>query len=354
MSRSVVCIVLLGLSFLAISACQNTRPRHGATSGRAQPVMSVADGMAVAARLNARYSATPIECQNNRPAYFCSGVLYRAIMWDRLYYFWNNRQRPDYDGVSFSYWREDVGVRTAYLTVGYILAPAEAWGGEQGVPRQMYCSFAFDGWTGADRGSHGCDEHRNFPVESRPCLDARRTGSQKIDSIRKFAVHYGAIDSSRPSADRWQHSCSFGEPGTVMQPSVFLLSIHVRQRGAIEPGGKYTEQVISNWGLDEPERLPVEAIFIYDNASDTFRGDAKAHQADYFEATGRLVPIVRYTTDLTKDMFTYCRNDQGPPTDPRYIRARGTSPSGYAPLNMHDMPVPDPTPGAWLECRNDE
>jgi hypothetical protein len=232
---------------LMLAACQpgtsvrSPQPKHANELA--------AHGEDVAKQLNALYADTRPKCDDDKPAYFCSGVLVRAVIWGPNWYFWNNPPTPDYTGVSFSYLRRDMGTRGIFFAQGFVFAPADTWGRGGITPLSMYCSFAFDGDTGPQRGVRGCDAHEFYPQASRPCAE------QGIHTVGAFARHYADLT---PSDHPWAHQCSFGADWQS-----FLLSILARQGGALEePGFRYSEQMISKWPEDIPRELPLVALFV--------------------------------------------------------------------------------------------
>lgn len=276
------------------------------------------EGTATAGALNARYADIRPDCDGGNAAYFCSGVLYRAILRSPSYYFWNNAHPQDYDGVSFSFLRRDMGVRDSYLAAGYIFAPADTWNVEGAVSLQMFCSYAFDGMTGSSRGIHGCGKAPKSDG-SEPCAD------QGIATVPVFARHYSSVTGS--TYERWAHQCSFG-----VDWKAFHTSVLARQSGYLEPTqSRYSEQVISNWPDGNPDHLPLEALYVVAEALSTGLPSARSMQQDFFNATGRVLPIVRMSMDAAQQPFSYHPEDQAP-SDPR----RAVSPrAGGAPVSFH-------------------
>ncbi|HEY4093855.1 MAG TPA: hypothetical protein VGN46_20300 [Luteibacter sp.] len=292
------------------------------------------DGEQVAAAINARYQSRTVECAGEKPAYFCAGVIYRAIYWNPLYHFWNNRQDPNYDGVSFSYLHYYSGDRRTFHPAGYILGPASEWGQGGSRPLAMYCSFTFDGWTGPNRGIHGCGKNEEI-VGSEPCAE------QGIDTVSKYARHF--VDAPNGSVGRWMHSCSFATNWRA-----FLLSILARQGGALEQlDVRYSEQVISNWPEGLPTALPIEALY-YDPEHHNFDPEhkevsgigldnARALQADYRAVTGRTLWILRFNQNPRLPLFTFHPEDQqDEASQPVLHRPAGVTPTGGGPLTYHE------------------
>ncbi|KAF1003750.1 MAG: hypothetical protein GAK28_04518 [Luteibacter sp.] len=200
------------LASFALFACHHTTQRtHDATR----------NGEEVAQAMNARFYDTVAACSDNKPAYYCSGVFVRTG--PETDGFWNPRQGNDRYVVSFSYLRNDVGLRAIFTgQAGYSLKPASAWGTDGLHELTVRCAFAFNAFT-EDRGPYGCGATKSDPIESGPCLD------QGIVTKEAFAKHYTSVgEPSNPGdfAKRGAHQCSFG-----VDPFSFELSILGRMEG---------------------------------------------------------------------------------------------------------------------------
>jgi len=320
---------------LLIAGCAQVAVERGSHESATPVAVSVATtsaatgaGEALAERLNARYEDVRSTCTDGNAAYFCSGVIYRGVIWASPYYFWNNKVDPNYTGVSFSYLRKDVGIRRSFQDQGYVFGPADDWARAGAPVLEMYCSFAFDGYTGAQRGIHGCGAHRGLK-DSGPC------GEQGIETVEAFAAHY--LSGGSNYVARQTHQCAFG-----VDARAFQLSIHARKGGLLEEDEwqRYTEQVIGTWPQDIPQKLPIEALYVFVEGraptSASLR-QARAMQADFFVQAGRLLPILRMTTSLSDPPFSFHAEDQGTPDDAasRRIAARKTTGPG-TPVTLHD------------------
>jgi hypothetical protein len=323
-----------------VSGCAHVDTVQHTGAGIVGRPFVAANGDEVVRRLNALYDDTRPNCDHDTPAYYCSGVIVRAIRWSSSAYFWNNTISPDYQGVSFSYLRRDLGARAVYRSSGYIFSPAENWGKNGIVPLSMFCSFAFDGFTGAERGLQGCGSYPDFPVASRPCAE------QGINTVSQFARHYVDVPSGAVF-DRWKHQCAFATDWRS-----FLLSILARQGGGLEElrDQRYSEQVLSTWRRDIPEQLPLIALFVRVPEAEVVPApgalsNARAMQSEFRDATGVVLPIVRLhvsesASPPSNRAFTFDASDQGPTTDPNFIRKRGVIPSGGMPVTLHGQDNP--------------
>lgn len=279
-----------------------------------RPPQAQSAGEDVAAALNARYDDVRSACDGGqRAAYFCSGVLIRNAALGASYHFWNPRPDDEYYGVSFSYFRRDVGSRELFgQTAGFIAVPADRWSEDGGYVWQMKCSFPYDAVTSLERGPYGCGASADYPVDSRPCAE------QGIVTTQAFAEHYLSVapePENPPDAFRRRalHQCSFG-----VDTFSFELSILARQGGRLEiPSRRYMELMIAEWPQDIPARLPIEAIFYTAERGAAGVEEARKGQRDFASATGRVVPIVKLDGNDAVPPFIYSENDQAPELRPR-------------------------------------
>lgn len=281
-----------------------------ACAGRpSKPPPTYPAGEAIAVALNARYDDVRPACDDGQhAAYFCSGVLIRTASLHASYHFWNPRPDDDYFGVSFSYFRRDVGSRELFgEAAGFIATPANRWHESGGYVWQMKCAFPYDAITGIGRGPYGCAASSDYPVESRPCLE------QGIVTTEAFARHYLSVapePENPPDAFRRRalHQCSFGADAFS-----FELSILARQGGRLEiPSRRYMELMIAEWPQDIPARLPIEAIFYNAQRGADGVDEARAGQRDFASATGRVLPVVRLDDNDAVPPFSYHDEDQAP------------------------------------------
>lgn len=285
----------------------------GHTPARMDPLRHPA-GETIAAALNARYDDVSAACDAGaQAAYFCNGVLIRNASLAGSYHFWNPRPGDAYYGVSFSYFRQDVGSRELFgAGAGYILAPADAWGQGDGYRLELKCSFPYDAITSIDRGTYGCGASAEYPVGSRPCAE------QGIVTTQAFADHYLSVapdPENPPDAFRRRalHQCSFG-----VDTFSFALSILARQGGRLEiPSRRYMELMIAEWPQDIPARLPIEAIFYAGDRGAVGVEEARKGQRDFASATGRVLPIVKLDGNDAVPPFRYSEDDQAPELRPR-------------------------------------
>ncbi|MHC8393510.1 hypothetical protein ACYZT8_07565 [Pseudomonas sp. LB3P93] len=226
-------------------------------------------GYQVAARLNARYADTAPECRGGTPAYFCNGILIRITDASPAFHAWNPSDGSiARNGVAFSYMRADVHL------------PALAWYKHQGLimkemaaptayPLTVRCAYPIDGDTFFR--SDSCNEHSGSPQASVPCAAQGITTSQAwIDHIYKQA-NKGA-------------GCSF--TGETLP---FEVSIRARALANAPERANHNEVVMASWPQNIADQLPLDAFFY---VAITGRPNAQFFQRDYFQQTGRFLPIV--------------------------------------------------------------
>ncbi|MDT3312101.1 hypothetical protein QZR14_12135 [Pseudomonas sp. rhizo66] len=242
----------------------------------------VYSGYEVAARLNARYADTSMACRGNTAAYNCNGVLIRTTDASPNFHAWNPSPGSiERNGVSFSYLRADVHL------------PRLAWAKNEGLimkelafptayPLTLRCSFPFDGAT--FYRSDSCNGHSESPEKSKPCDE------QGISGVDAVITHFYA----QPSR---YHGCSLR--GTQAE---FAVSVEARSRLTAADQGIHNEVIIANWPQDIPAQLPLEAFF-YVAASG--RPKARFFQWDYFQQTGRFLPIVQVSWNTTSSSYRF-------------------------------------------------
>ncbi|MFJ2993974.1 hypothetical protein [Pandoraea sp. NPDC087047] len=235
-------------------------------------------GYVVARDLEARHADTRLTCPGGTPGYYCSGVLIRNTGFGTGFKSWNNTDLSiARNGVSFSYAREDMNMRTTvFTTPGLVMRELQA---PAAYPLTWRCSFPTDGGTNVR--SDSC----NLGADARLC-DARG-----ITTAAQWMATYGT-------------GYSFSACALAPTPAQFGVLIDLRK--TITAG--HNEIIIAAWPPNIPEQLPIEGLF-YPTAS--ARPGAQYIQQDYMATTGRFMPVL--WIDLTKPagaIYTYSPNDQ--------------------------------------------
>ena len=222
-------------------------------------------GYQVAARLNARFADTSPTCRDGRAAYYCNGVLIRTTDQSTAFHSWNpspNSVRGN--GASFSYLRADAGVSRFYKSQGFVIREQAA---PAGNPMSLRCAYPYDAGTGGSPDV--CRTHGGLCSEL------------GINSVQAWVARYGGAVN---------RSCAFD-----LDPKQFQLSIDVRQNRGDYYG--WNEFMIAAWNQNNPAQLPIEAFFYNVQALGPTSGltGAQYDQKDYFQVTGRYVPLLRAT-----------------------------------------------------------
>ena len=286
--RSTLVALFLTCALAACAPAQLRTPRAG--------------GDTVAAALNARFDDTRMSCAGGTPAYDCTGVFIRATGASPSYHAWNPNPDAGISGISFSYLRRDVGSRVLYgdqvRPQGLIFGPGDTFGSGGVLPLTVLCAFPYDAVTGPNRAPDGCQAFRpDFPPENGPCL------AQGIVTVDAWLAHFHSVTSFQ---GRYRHQCAFGG-------DQFSFELALRSRVNWEDEFEvmqHMELMLSSWPQDVPDQLPLEAIFYTAGGPDAL-ANARFIQADLARASGRFVPVVRFTTDVSQEPFSFHPEDQG-------------------------------------------
>jgi hypothetical protein len=238
-------------------------------------------GYEVASRLNARYADTSPACRGDTAAYNCNGVLIRATDVSTAFHSWNpSPQSVAGNGVSFSYARADTRIRQLFKTQGFVVRESFA---PTGKPLEVRCIYPNDAHTGGSKDL--CRVHVGL------CAEVGVTTPEEW--VRRYAAN--------PIA-----GCAFDT-----EPDNFQLATTVRPTSN-DPYG-WNELIMAAWTESNPEQMPLEAFTINAQAANPGNGLAGAQfiQRDYFQVTGRFIPVVRVSfAEGTPQVFTYDPADQ--------------------------------------------
>lgn len=233
-------------------------------------------GYQVAARLNARYDDTSETCRGNVAAHNCNGVLIRTTDVSAAFHSWNpSPQSITGNGVSFTYARRDALIKKVFKPQGFVTRESFA---PTGKPLTVRCLYTVDGHTGGSKDI----------CRPRGGLCAEVGVTTRESWIARYATN--------PISN-----CAFDT-----EPKNFQLATAIRP-SSNDPYG-WNELVMAPWTEDEPEKLPLEAFTINSPSSNPGDGLAGARfiQRDYFEVTGRFIPILRANFAATAEqVFTY-------------------------------------------------
>jgi hypothetical protein len=245
-------------------------------------------GYQVAARLNARYADTTPTCHEGQTAFHCNGVLLRGTQASAAFHMWNpSPSSVNNNGVSFTYLRQDAGLTKPVYQQGFIIRESLA---PTATPLIVRCAYPFDG------------------ASNRPVPDICRGRGQMCDelgvtSVEAWASRYVASPRS---------SCAFN-----IDPAQFQLNIDVRP--SVANGDGWNEVVIQTWPQNIPLQIPLEVFYYSLKGHYTSNGllQAQFGQRDYFQITGRFLPIVKLDLEAADgQVFSYDPDEQNAPGAP--------------------------------------
>lgn len=241
----------------------------------------------VANKLNELYQRTE-PCDNNAPAYYCSGIIIHGqeipVKDDdnNLLPSW---YLPSYRNVgSFSYLRADITPHTGepvWVNTGYILTPIDEIAPNKQFQYQVYCEYPGDGASYGDYDSSCEFSRENHDREIISCSDIQSVN----DYLAKFFSNWEA---------GWNLSM-----GCAFQPSKngFDLAMGIHKyayRDHIDNIDKascsekfcrdHNELIISSWDKTKVDdaQVPIMAFFaiINDNENPFFIGTGRVSTSD--------------------------------------------------------------------------
>jgi len=246
------------------------------------PHPAIADddpGPSVVQQLQERFDDTRPACEDGSAAFNCNGVLIRAIRGSSDPKFWNpSPANIEREGVSFSYFRADVGNTLVAGNAGLILQPL----GESTLPLTVRCVFPVNAATDSRVKSCATEE---FPL---PC---HLSG---VTDIPTWQAHFAQYTGTK--------ACYF-EPTARW----FQFSIDVREHFPHPDQRRiWNEVVIAPWSQDIPEQLPIEALYFSNDGLE----QAREMQVAFIQASGRFIPIIRVALTHPDQVFFYAPRDQ--------------------------------------------
>lgn len=245
---------------------------------------------AVVRKLDTWYNSTPDGCGSD-PAVDCSGIMLRATHRAPKgeYDVWNpSPQSEKSGGVSVSWMRSD--------KIGYEDPGLKANNGILFTPRQfvaapqkkldVYCAFPIDAWTD-HRDQRGCGDYSGSKRVEQSCQ------SLGIDDLTGWKDQYAALGGSANRQDRHRRQCAFSMSGGMSRTArrdAFKQFIAARQSIAETREGREVQTELRVVAWKKNEDVPIAAFF-YSNREG--KGDAMKNQFDYYQRTGRWVPVVK-------------------------------------------------------------
>ncbi|KAB0497242.1 hypothetical protein F7R14_28305 [Pseudomonas lini] len=262
---------------------------------------TISDGERAAIELNQQYATTSNVCPGNKAAFYCSGVLIRTVDDSTAFRAWNpSPSAINLGGVSFSYMKIGIGMNRLQgsRTQGLILEPGQSFTANGGYPLQVLCAFPYDGES-LRRGSSGCGVSSDFPQNSGSCA------AQNITTLAAWRTHFNQY---KTAPDRYRHQCGFG-----VDQAGFALSLTARENPDAETQAWQQNEIVIKLWPQNTSNLPIKAFFYFLTANRAVGVEgAKNIQRDFFKTTGRRIPVVRITPNVTSgNIFSYFAADQG-------------------------------------------
>lgn len=258
-------------------------------------------GQALVTELNAKYRSDVAECSHQRPAYYCSGIVLRAVDYSTFFKFWDYGSKATKLGsVAFTYIRSDVGSVTlnGNRKAGFILKDqTSAQAAEKAL--NLRCIYPFPTESLDLRADFGCGFAPKFAGDSADLANCAKLAVPAITAavwLKNFEEH-GSLPKNQ---------CSL----STMMAAQFKASLEAHKMIDATWTAKPMEVLVETWDEKAPEKLPIEALF-YDAATPAKLADAQKFQRDFYLETSLFVPIVKMNL-LAADgeIFTYTAEEQ--------------------------------------------
>ena len=262
-------------------------------------VASLSKGEEAANDLNTRYNDVRASCQNNQPAYYCSGVTLRSTVHGNYDPWDPSPSGVKVGGVSFSYMRKDTYITDFLYSSGFLLLDQEHALSENKALTYL-CIYAYDSYTLHGNTNKGCG-FKPRAVDASSCASAGvRTATQWYNYTERLSHQ--------------MYQCSL----STTDAAQFYTSIQVRARKPVLPtpvGYGYNELMIGTWPQNSGKQLPIQAFFYKANApagnTATALAEAKIYQSKYMTRTSIWVPVIKIDFSHVKDNpFSYNPADQ--------------------------------------------
>lgn len=249
----------------------------------------------------ARYNDTRQNCgSNSKPAFLCSGVIFRVTTFSTAYDSWDPSDRSiTLKGVSFSYIRKDSKFsNTAWSGKnGLILYPIFGAPADK-IDPEILCIYPIDAWS--DSRDNRCGTYPGQPT-SRPCeLQNITTATQWINLFVAQGKDNRKLCAFNVRDDRNQ-----------LSGPAFYAGLIAKSSG--NPGDirfvEHNEFVLAPWAKGQAKVLPIQALF-YTTAAGLV--DAKKDRANFLGQTGITLPLIKITLPASQALdakFEYIAGD---------------------------------------------
>ncbi|WP_222833407.1 hypothetical protein [Pseudomonas sp. SC3(2021)] len=258
-------------------------------------------GPALVADLNAKYQNNVAQCSNGTPAYYCSGVLLRAVDYSTAFKFWDyGSQATKLGSVAFTYIRSDVGstALNGNRKSGFILKDQTS-ALAVGKAVSLRCIFPFPTESLNERADHGCGFAPKVAQADPDLANCAKLGGSPTTAaawLKNFKEH-----DSLP-----KNQCSL----STVVATQFKASLEAHKLVDAAWTAKPTEVLVKVWDESKPEKLPVEAVF-YEASAPAKLADAQKFQREYYLETSLYVPVVKINmAAANKQIFSFDAKDQ--------------------------------------------
>ncbi|MDD1013320.1 DUF2599 domain-containing protein [Pseudomonas rubra] len=214
-----------------------------------------------------------------RPAYLCSGVVFRATYPSNDYHTWD--YNPSSTAVSFSYLRVDAefrklvsGLNSGFILYNQDIAPPGRFS------LDYLCFFPIDGGTNA-REELGCGQSPRGEI-------SKRCDMQQIDTGQKWYEKY----SGKDGMGNW-NQCGFYLSGDARKQSAAAFTAGL-EGGRLASNKTITQQNefrIAKWSTTPRGTFPLRAFFYTTGGLE----NAQAAQRDYKQTSGWFAPVIELT-----------------------------------------------------------
>jgi hypothetical protein len=258
-------------------------------------------GQALVTDLNNKYTSHVAQCSNGTPAYYCSGVLLRAVDYSTFFKFWDYGSAATKLGsVAFTYIRSDVGSTTlnGNRKSGFILKDQTS-ALAAGKALNLRCIFPFPTESLDVRADQGCGfalKVGQLNADLANCAKLAVPATTAAAWLKNFTEH-----SSLP-----KNQCSL----STVVAAQFKASLEAHRLVDATWTAKPMEVLIETWDESKPEKLPIEAVF-YEASTPAKLADAQKFQREYYLEASLYVPIVKLNLAAAdKNVFSFLMVDQ--------------------------------------------
>jgi hypothetical protein len=251
------------------------------------PRFPLSTGVDYAKQLNTRYADVLNRCDDQMPAYHCSGVIVRGVA-DGNFDPWNPSSSAARLGAqSFSFVRADANMKQTFVASGYVLStPSEAI--KQNKPLHYLCVYPYNAGTS------------NMTPLGKGCNAAATTQPLPGDDLSTCAGKNATTVEAWLAYTKNNAQCSL----SVQDPAQFMTLLGVR--AASPANTAHNEFLIETWRQDMPAELPLQGFFY---TAQNALSAARNFQTKFKARTGEWLPVLRL--DLNQSApFAYDHGDQ--------------------------------------------